>query len=67
MSVCVSVQMITFELLKPGTSFLAYTYIFMMSRSGLSTKVIGSRSKSNEQNFIIHIFQLRASILLKLT
>ena len=47
LSVCVSVQ-ITFELLKVGTSFLVYTYIFIISRSSLSTKVIGSRSRSND-------------------
>ena len=38
-----SVQMITFELLKVETSFLVHTYIFIISRSSLSTKVIGSR------------------------
>ena len=48
LSVCVSVQMITFEPLKIGTSFLVHTYIFIISRSSLSTKVIGSRSRSND-------------------
>ena len=43
LSVCVSVQVITFELLKIGTSFLVHTYIFIISRSSLSTKVTGSR------------------------
>ena len=67
MSVCVSVQMITFELLKVGTLPLVHTYIFILSRTSLSTKVIGSRSRLNDQNFIIHIFQLYACILLKYT
>ena len=48
LSVCVSVQMITFEPLMIGTSFLVHTYIFIISRSSLSTKVIGSRSRSND-------------------
>ena len=47
-SVCLSVQMITFELLKVRTSFFVHTYIFIISRSSLSTKVIGSRSRSND-------------------
>ena len=42
MSVCVFVQMITFEELKVGTSFLVHTYIFIITRSSLSTKVIRS-------------------------
>ena len=71
MSVClsvhVSVQMITFEPLKVGTSFLVHTYIFIISRSSLSTKVIGSRSRLNDLKFIIHIFLLYACILLKFT
>ena len=48
LSVCVFVQMITFEPLKVGTSFLVHTYIFIISRLSLSTKVIGSRSRSND-------------------
>ena len=48
-SVCVSVQAITFfEWLKLGPSFSVHTYIFTISRSSLSTKVIGSRSGSSE-------------------
>ena len=46
---CLSVQVITFELLKLWTSFLAYRYILTLSRSSLSIKVIGSRSRSNEK------------------
>ena len=48
LSFCVSVQMITFELLKVGTSFLVHTYIFIISRSSLSIEVIGSGSRSND-------------------
>ena len=44
-----SVQAITFELLKLETSFLAYIYSLTISRSSLSIKVIGSRSRSNEK------------------
>ena len=47
LSVCLSVQAITFELLKLGTSFLVNTYVFAISRVNLSTKVIGSRLQSN--------------------
>ena len=53
MSVCVSVflsvQAITFELLDIETSFLVCRYILTISRSGLSIKVIGSKSKSYEK------------------
>ena len=50
MSVCLSVQAITFEPLDTETSFLVCRYIFTISRSSLSTKVIGSRSRSFEKN-----------------
>ena len=56
LSVCVPVQVITFEPLKVGTSFLVHTHIFIMSRSSLSTKVIGSRSRSNDKN--AHVFSM---------
>ena len=46
LSVCVSVQAITFKCLDIETSFLAWWYILTISRSSLSIKVIGSRSKS---------------------
>ena len=49
-SVCLSVQTITFELLHIGTSFLVWRYILTISRSSLSFKVIGSRSRSGEKN-----------------
>ena len=39
MSVCLSLQAITFELLHIGTSFLVWRYILTISRSGLSIKV----------------------------
>ena len=48
--VCLSVQAITFELLHTQTSFLVYGYIFTMSRSSSSIKVIGSRSRSYQKN-----------------
>ena len=55
LSVCLSVQAITFELLQLGTSFLVYRYILTPSRSSLSIKVIGSRSRSNV--FLIIFYQ----------
>ena len=50
LSVCPSVQTITFELLDIETSFLVCKYILTICRSGLSIKVIGSRSRSYEKN-----------------
>ena len=44
--ICVSVQAITFERLDTETSFLVWWYILTISRSSLSTKVKGSRSRS---------------------
>ena len=49
MSVCVSVQIITFELLKLETSFSVNRYILTISRSSVSIMVIGSRSRSKEK------------------
>ena len=49
MSVCLSVQTITFELLHIETSFFVCRYIFTILRSSLSIKVIGSRSRSCEK------------------
>ena len=40
LSVCMFVQAITFELLHKETSFLVYRYIFTISRSSLSIKII---------------------------
>ena len=51
LSVFLSVQAITFELLHIETSFLVYRYIFTISRSSLSIKVIGSRSRSYEKTY----------------
>ena len=49
--VCVSVfSDYTFEPLHIGTSFLGWRYILTISRSSLSTKVIGLRSKSCSKN-----------------
>ena len=50
LSVCPSVQAMTFEPLHIETSFLVCWYIFTMSRSSLSIKVIGSRLRSYEKN-----------------
>ena len=50
LSVCLSVQTITFEPLHIGTSFLVWRYILTISRSSLSIKVIGSRSRSCAKN-----------------
>ena len=50
LSVFLSVQPITFEPLDIETSFLACRYILTISRSCLSVKVIGLRSRSYEKN-----------------
>ena len=50
LSACPSVQTITFELFDKETSFLVCRYILTISRSSLSIKVIGSRSRSYEKN-----------------
>ena len=50
LSVCLSVQAITLEPLHIETSCLVCRYIFTISRSSLSIKVIGSRSRSYEKN-----------------
>ena len=54
--VCVflSVQAVMFEPIKVGVSFLVHTYIFTISRSSLSTKVIGSKSWSNQKFYNSH-------------
>ena len=57
LSMCLSVQAVTFELLHIGTSFLVWRYILTISRSGLSVKVIGSRSRSYTK-MIVYLFQL---------
>ena len=58
MSVCLSVQAITFEPLDIGTSFLVCRYILTISRSRLSIKVIGLRSRSYEKKWQFYLFQL---------
>ena len=45
MCVCLSVWAINFERVDIETSFLVWLYILTISRSSLSIKVIGSRSK----------------------
>ena len=49
LSVFPSVQAITFELLDIETSFFVCRYILTTSRSSLSIKIIGSRSRSYEK------------------
>ena len=49
LSVFLSVQAITFEPLNIETSFLVCKYILTISKSSLSMKVIGSRSRSYEK------------------
>ena len=49
LSVFLSVQAITFEPHDIETSFLVCRYILTISRSSLSIKVIGSRSRSYEK------------------
>ena len=53
LSICLSAQAITFKWLKPGTSFLVYGCILIISRSNLSIKVMGLRLRSNL--FFCHI------------
>ena len=53
-----SVQAIPFEPLDIETSFLVCRYILTISRSSLSIKVIGSRSKSYEKNGSFTYFNL---------
>ena len=48
LSVFLSVQAITFEPLDIETSFLVCRYILTISRSNLSSKVIGSRSNEKK-------------------
>ena len=50
LSVFLSVQGRTFEPLDIETSFLVCRYILTISRSSLSIKVIGSRSRSYKKN-----------------
>ena len=47
--VCLSVQAVTFEQQMVGMLYLVYRNILTISRSGLSIKVIGLRSRSNEK------------------
>ena len=53
LSVCLSVYVITFEPLDIETLFLVCRYILTISRSSLSTKVIGSRSRSYEKKQVM--------------
>ena len=57
LSICLSVQAITFEPLHMETSFLLWRYILTISRSSLSIKVIGSKSRSCTK-MIVYLLQL---------
>ena len=63
LSVFLSVQATTFEPLHIETSFLVCRHILTISRSGLSIKVIGSRSRSYEK-MIVYLFQLVNPLLI---
>ena len=58
LSVFLFVQAITFEPLDTETSFLVCRYNLTISRSSLSIKVIGSRSRSYEKNEHFTYFNL---------
>ena len=55
LSVCSSVQAVTFGLLHIETLYLVCRCILTMSRSCLSIKIIGSRSRSYEKMIILLI------------
>ena len=57
-SVCISVQALTSEPLHIETSLLAYRYIFTISRSSLSIKVIRSRLRSYEKTYNFTYFNM---------
>ena len=57
-SVCISVQALTSEPLHIETSLLVYRYIFTISRSSLSIKVIRSRSRSYEKTYNFTYFNM---------
>ena len=59
MSVCLSVQAITFECLDIETSILEWWDILTISRLNLSTKVIGWRSRSLWQNCLIWLLNTK--------
>ena len=74
LSVFLSVQAITFEPLDIETSFLVCKYILTISRSSLSIKVIGSRSRSYKKsdsftyfNFLILCMWLQVINKVKVT
>ena len=52
------VQAIPFEPLHIETSFLVCRYIFPISRSNLSIKIIGQRSRSYEKNVNLTYFNI---------
>ena len=61
LSVFLSVQAMTFELLHKETSFLVCWYVFTISRSSLSIKVIGSRSRSYDKNDSFIYFKVKVT------
>ena len=58
LSVYMPVKPITFEPLHIETSFLVHRYIFTISRTRLSIKVIGSRSRSFEKMYNFTYFNI---------
>ena len=55
---CISVQAIAFEWLHIETSFLVYRYIFTISRSGFSNKVIGQGQGHTRKNYNLLYFNM---------
>ena len=67
LSVFLSVQAITFELLHIETSFLVCRYIFTTFRSRPSIKVIGSWSNEKNDNGYSSLIRSRSHIKVKVT
>ena len=67
LSVCPSVQTITFEPLHIQASFLVCRYIFTISRSSLSIKVIGSNDNFTYFNILILYIWLQVINEVKVT
>ena len=61
---CISVQALISEALHIETSLLVYRYIFTISRSSLSIKVIRSRSRSYEKTYNFTYFNMLILCLL---
>ena len=61
--VCLFVQTITFEVFHIETLFLVWWYILTISRSSLSTKVIGSRSRSSHGKCLVCYMDIRFNLV----